>query len=137
MADDDDDDGELPEELPFGTRQMISGIKIAPVLPREPHVTVYSAKSTAKALASWQDAGINAAVDRPWRADYQRAIEQLVPALASCTTLPDLVRAYYDGGPGVSYADVERVAMLPDGRQLDSWTIHAAAFWRRWREIDQ
>jgi len=58
---DDDDGGELPEELPFGVRQMIPSIKLAPVPPVEPHITVYSEASTAKALQWWEDAGINAA----------------------------------------------------------------------------
>jgi hypothetical protein len=27
--------------------------------------------------------------------------------------------------------------MLRDGRRLNAWTVHAAAFWRRWREVEQ
>jgi hypothetical protein len=46
------------------------------------------------------------------------------------------VRAYYDGGPVISYADIEQVALLPDGRRLDADTVRAAAFWRRWQEIN-
>jgi hypothetical protein len=137
MADDDDGAGEMPDELPFGIRQMIPGVKLAPAPPRESHVTVYSEASTAKALQWWETAGINAASEyRLWRAKYQHAIEQLLPALAIYTTLAELVRAYYDGGPGISYADIERVSVLPDGRRLDADTVRAAAFWRRWREIN-
>src|SRR5215469_5076944 len=109
----DDDDGGLPEELPESMQRIILGVKLAPVPPVEPHVTVYSAKSTAKALASWQGAGVNAAADRPWRVDYQHAIEQIAPALSSYTTLAELVRAYYDDTEGASYGDAERVSLLP------------------------
>jgi hypothetical protein len=97
-------------------------------------VIVYSAISTAKALERWETAGVNAASElRLWRAEYQHAIEQIVGGLAACTTLPELVAAYYEG---VLYPAAERVATLPDARRLDADTVHAAAFYRRWREIE-
>jgi hypothetical protein len=98
-----------------------------------PRVIVYSPQATSQVLEWWETAGTNAAADRPWRDEYQHAIEQIVPGLASYATLEDLVRAFYDG---THYPAADRVATLRDGRRLDADTLHAATFWRRWRELE-
>jgi hypothetical protein len=95
-------------------------------------VNVYGPQATSQALEWWETAGFNVAADRPWRDEYQHAIEQIVGRLAACTTLDELVAAVYED---VIYGDAVRVAKLRDGRQLAAWAIHSAAFWQRWREL--
>jgi hypothetical protein len=130
-TDDDDDQDAVPAEVPHGVLRALIYPRPAPM----PRATItYSAESTAWALERWQTAGVNAASElRLWRAEYQHAVEQIVGRLAAYTTLEELVAAYYDG---THYPAAERVANLPDGRRLDADTLHAAAFWRRWRELE-
>jgi hypothetical protein len=130
-TDDDDDEGVMPVEVPHGVLRALIYPRPAP-MPRA--TIVYSAISTAKALERWETAGVNAASElRLWGAHYQHAIDEILPGLAGYTTLLELVAAYYEG---VLYPAAERVATLPDGGRLDADTVHAAAFWRRWREIE-
>jgi hypothetical protein len=123
--------GDAPDELPSDVlRAMIEQEQKA--APAPALRTVYSAEATAWALQHWEDAGVNASEERPWRGDYQRAVTEISPRLSAYNTLDKLVAAFYEGA---LYLDVVRVALLRDGRQLDVETIHAAVFWRRWRVI--
>jgi hypothetical protein len=130
MASNDD----APDELPSDVLRVMSEQEQEATLPPPPPPLVYREEATAWALKRWEDAGVNASADRPWRGDYLRVIGEVAPWLARYTTLEELVAGFYEG---TFYPLAVRVAQLKDGRQLDAWTIWAAAFWQHWREIEE